>query len=200
MLATFVSAQVNTWAASHLSIVGDGDPATGPRAAIYVAPFVEEASKATVLFWLAILMRYAWVSRLSGIVLAGLSASLRVRREHPVLRPGLPVRRSQLRPTTPGSAAAALQVAWADDILRASALHRDDRNRSGRGLAIQEQDCQGRRTASRILRSVLPAHGVQHDRLPGQRPEPAVDVSRRGAATGHRHDRLRGPAGAARAN
>ena len=73
-VATFVSAQVNTWAASHLSIVGDGDPATGPRAAIYVAPFVEEASKATVLFWLAILMRYAWVSRLSGIVLAGLSA------------------------------------------------------------------------------------------------------------------------------
>ena len=39
-----------------------------------MAPFVEEAAKATVLFWLAILMRYAWVSRLSGIVLAGLSA------------------------------------------------------------------------------------------------------------------------------
>ena len=74
-VATFVSSHVNTWAASHLSIVGDGDPATGPRAAIYVAPFVEEASKATVLFWLAILMRYAWVSRLSGIVLAGLSAT-----------------------------------------------------------------------------------------------------------------------------
>jgi protease PrsW len=74
-VATFVSAQVNTWAASHLSIVGDVDPAAGPRAAIYVAPFVEEASKATVLFWLAILMRYAWVSRISGIVLAGLSGT-----------------------------------------------------------------------------------------------------------------------------
>jgi protease PrsW len=74
-VATFISAQVNTWAAGHLSIVGDGDPATGPRAAIYVAPFVEEAAKATVLFWLAILMRYAWVSRLSGIVLAGLSGT-----------------------------------------------------------------------------------------------------------------------------
>ena len=74
-VATFISAQVNTWAAGQLSIVGDGDPATGPRAAIYVAPFVEEASKATVLFWLAILMRYAWVSRLSGIVLAGLAGT-----------------------------------------------------------------------------------------------------------------------------
>ncbi len=74
-VATFVSAQINTWAAGHLSIVGDGDPATAARAAIFVAPFVEEASKATVLFWLAILMRYQWVSRLSGIVLAGLSGA-----------------------------------------------------------------------------------------------------------------------------
>ena len=72
-VATFISAQVNTWAAAQLSIAGDGDPATGPRAAIFVAPFVEEAAKGTVLFWLAILMRYQWVSRLSGIVLAGLS-------------------------------------------------------------------------------------------------------------------------------
>ena len=74
-VATFVSAQINTWAASQLSIIGDGDPATGPRAAIFVAPFVEEAAKGTVLFWLVILMRYQWVSRLSGIVLAGLSGA-----------------------------------------------------------------------------------------------------------------------------
>ena len=74
-VATYVSAQVNTWAAAHLSIIGNGDPATGARAAIFVAPFVEEASKATVLFWLAILMRYQWVSRLSGIVLAGLAGA-----------------------------------------------------------------------------------------------------------------------------
>ena len=74
-VATYVSAQVNTWAASQLSIIGDGDPATGARAAIFVAPWVEEAAKGTVLFWLAILMRYQWVSRLSGIVLAGLSGA-----------------------------------------------------------------------------------------------------------------------------
>ncbi len=74
-VATFVSAEVNTWAAGQLSIIGDGDPATGARAAIYVAPWVEEAAKGTVLFWLAILMRYQWVSRLSGIVLAGLSGA-----------------------------------------------------------------------------------------------------------------------------
>ncbi|HEU5484116.1 MAG TPA: PrsW family glutamic-type intramembrane protease, partial [Microlunatus sp.] len=72
-VATFVSAQINSWAAAHLSVIGDGDPATAARAAIYVAPWVEEAAKATVLFWLAILLRYQWVSRVSGIVLAGLS-------------------------------------------------------------------------------------------------------------------------------
>ncbi len=74
-VATFVSAQVNSWAAAQLSIAGDGDPATGPRAAIFVAPFVEEAAKGTVLFWLVILMRYRWVSRVSGVVLAGLSGA-----------------------------------------------------------------------------------------------------------------------------
>jgi RsiW-degrading membrane proteinase PrsW (M82 family) len=51
-VATYVAADVNTWAAGHLSIIGDGDPATGARAAIFVAPFVEEAAKASVLFWL----------------------------------------------------------------------------------------------------------------------------------------------------
>ncbi|SDT11538.1 PrsW family intramembrane metalloprotease [Microlunatus soli] len=74
-VATFFAAQINSWAASHLSIIGDGDPATGSRAAIYVAPWVEEFAKATALFWVAILMRYRWVSRLSGIALAGLAGA-----------------------------------------------------------------------------------------------------------------------------
>ncbi len=72
-VATFVSANVNSWAASQLSVLGDGDPATQPRAAIFVAPFVEESTKATVLFGIAILMRYRLVSRISGVALAGLS-------------------------------------------------------------------------------------------------------------------------------
>ncbi|NNG20324.1 PrsW family intramembrane metalloprotease [Naumannella sp. ID2617S] len=74
-VATYLSLHVNTWAAAQLSVAGDGDPATAPRAAVFVAPFVEEATKATILFFLAIAMRYRWVSTLSGITLAGLSAS-----------------------------------------------------------------------------------------------------------------------------
>ncbi|SDE68391.1 Membrane proteinase PrsW, cleaves anti-sigma factor RsiW, M82 family [Auraticoccus monumenti] len=74
-VSTFLSAQLNTWAASRLAIEGDGDPASGARAAVFVAPFVEESTKATILFFIAILLRYRFVNRLSGIVLAGLAGA-----------------------------------------------------------------------------------------------------------------------------
>lgn len=72
--ATGFSLWLNTWMGQHLGIMGEGDPATGARAAVFVAPFVEEFAKATVVFWIAILARYRWVSPLGGISLAGLSA------------------------------------------------------------------------------------------------------------------------------
>lgn len=74
-VATFLSLHINTWAATQLSITGVGDPSTGARAAIYIAPFVEEAAKATILFWVAILVRYRLVTKLNGIALAGLSGA-----------------------------------------------------------------------------------------------------------------------------
>ncbi|MBP8918814.1 MAG: PrsW family intramembrane metalloprotease [Micropruina sp.] len=77
-VATFLSLHINTWASEQLSIVAAGtqaDPTTGARAAIYIAPFVEEATKATVLFWIAMLVRYQLVTKLSGVALAGLSAA-----------------------------------------------------------------------------------------------------------------------------
>ncbi|GAB3624023.1 hypothetical protein GCM10027418_21070 [Mariniluteicoccus endophyticus] len=73
--ATFLSMQANSWAAAHMAVQGDGDPAAAARTAVFVAPFVEESTKATILFWIAMLIRYRFVSRLSGIALAGLSAS-----------------------------------------------------------------------------------------------------------------------------
>jgi len=74
-IATFLAIHVNTWASQHLSIAGDGDPASSARVGIFVAPFVEEAAKATVLFAIAILARYRLTSKISMIVLAGLSAA-----------------------------------------------------------------------------------------------------------------------------
>ena len=73
-VATFFSLHINTWASEQLSIGGDGDPTTGARTAIYIAPFVEEAAKATVLFGIAMLVRYQVVTKLNGLALAGLSA------------------------------------------------------------------------------------------------------------------------------
>lgn len=74
-VSTALSMEVNTWAAEHLAIAGNGDPATGARAAVFVAPVVEEATKATVLFAVAILLRYRLVTKLQAVTLAGLSAA-----------------------------------------------------------------------------------------------------------------------------
>jgi len=74
-VATFVSYHVNSWAAMQMQVTGDFDPATSARAAIFVAPFVEEAAKATVLFGLALLVRYELVSKVSLVVMGGLSAA-----------------------------------------------------------------------------------------------------------------------------
>jgi protease PrsW len=74
-MAVFFSYYINSWAATHLGIEGTGDPSAGARAAIFVAPFVEEACKATVVFLIAIFARYRLFTRTSVIAIAGLSAA-----------------------------------------------------------------------------------------------------------------------------
>lgn len=73
-VATFLSLHANSWAAEKLAIADDGQGTSGARAAIYVAPFVEEAAKATVLFLLAVVARRRLTSKLTMLSLAGLSA------------------------------------------------------------------------------------------------------------------------------
>lgn len=74
-VATFLSYHANSWAAMQMGVTGNFDPASSARAAIFVAPFVEEAAKATVLFGLAMLVRYELVSKVSLVVMGGLSAA-----------------------------------------------------------------------------------------------------------------------------
>ncbi|MDN5571013.1 MAG: PrsW family intramembrane metalloprotease [Propionibacteriaceae bacterium] len=74
-VSTAASMVINTWAAEHMAIQGNGDPASGARAAVFSAPFAEEATKATVLFLIAIALRYRVVSKLQAVALAGLSAA-----------------------------------------------------------------------------------------------------------------------------
>jgi len=74
-VSTAASLLINTWAAEQMNITGGPDPYRGARTAIFVAPFVEEATKASILFVIALAYRYRLVSKLSGVVLAALSAA-----------------------------------------------------------------------------------------------------------------------------
>jgi len=71
--ATLIALYVNTWASQLANVQGPVDPRSGVRAAVFIAPFVEEACKASILFFLAIAVRYRLVSPFQVIGLAGLS-------------------------------------------------------------------------------------------------------------------------------
>ncbi|MCC2592418.1 PrsW family intramembrane metalloprotease [Tessaracoccus sp. OS52] len=71
--STWMSIHANSWAGQMMATT-DANADMGTRAAIFIAPFVEESTKATVLFLLVILNRRQIVSRLSIVTLAGLSA------------------------------------------------------------------------------------------------------------------------------
>ncbi|MDI9629682.1 MAG: PrsW family intramembrane metalloprotease [Acidobacteriota bacterium] len=73
-VAVFISLHINSWAGDLMRAEGPVDPAQGARAAIFSAPFVEEAAKATVLFGLAILMRRRIVGVHQMLTLSSLSA------------------------------------------------------------------------------------------------------------------------------
>ncbi len=73
-VAAYSSLVVNSWAAERLSIDQNGNQLAGARAAVYIAPFVEELFKATVLFLVAFLDRRRLTSMLSLVSLAGLAA------------------------------------------------------------------------------------------------------------------------------
>lgn len=72
-VAVYFAIYVNSWLAG---LLGDGalDETASTKAAIYVAPFVEEFAKGTVLILLAILVRRRLVSAIQVVTLAGLSA------------------------------------------------------------------------------------------------------------------------------
>ncbi len=72
-VSTWCSLHINTWMGQQMATTA-ADADTGSRAAIFSAPFSEELTKATVLFWLIILMRRQIVSRLSVVMLSGLCA------------------------------------------------------------------------------------------------------------------------------
>lgn len=73
-VATWVSMHVNSWMAGMLSVRGGVDPTAGAGPAIFSAPLVEESTKATILFVLAIVLGTRIASVPQMVSLAGLSA------------------------------------------------------------------------------------------------------------------------------
>jgi len=73
--ATFVSIYVNSYIGELLAEGASGKEIADAASAIFVAPFVEEAAKAMVLFWLVMAMRRRMCSVLQMVGLAGLSAA-----------------------------------------------------------------------------------------------------------------------------
>ena len=73
--ATIGSMYVNTWASSLIAAGASGEGMAGAAAAVFVAPFVEEFFKATVLFFLVMAMRRRMCSVLQMIGLSGLAAA-----------------------------------------------------------------------------------------------------------------------------
>ncbi|WP_280953269.1 PrsW family intramembrane metalloprotease [Acidipropionibacterium timonense] len=73
-VASWLSLKVNTWMAAMLSVAGGVDPTSGAGPAVYSAPFVEETTKATVLFLLALFLGRRLTSMVQTVSLAGLTA------------------------------------------------------------------------------------------------------------------------------
>ena len=74
-IATLAAMYLNTWLGGLMMVRGAGDPAAGARAAVFSAPFVEEACKASIVFALAVLARHRIASVLQSVTLAGLAAT-----------------------------------------------------------------------------------------------------------------------------
>lgn len=73
-MSTMLSITVNSWAGELLGNAQAESAGANARTAVYIAPFVEEAAKASVLFFLAALYRERLTTKLNLVALGGLSA------------------------------------------------------------------------------------------------------------------------------
>lgn len=69
LAATFISLQLNGWLAG---LIGDRS-GPSPRSAVFVAPWVEEAAKATIIFAIVLWRRHDFNAVVAGVVYGGLA-------------------------------------------------------------------------------------------------------------------------------
>jgi RsiW-degrading membrane proteinase PrsW (M82 family) len=66
---------INTWAGNQMAVINEAPGLSAQRVAVFIAPFVEEAMKACVIFLVVILDRNRFASRVSGAVVGGLAGA-----------------------------------------------------------------------------------------------------------------------------
>jgi len=66
---------VNTWIGDQMAVIDQQSGVAAIRVAVFVAPFVEEAMKASVIFLIVALDRHRFTSRVSGAVVGGLAGA-----------------------------------------------------------------------------------------------------------------------------
>jgi RsiW-degrading membrane proteinase PrsW (M82 family) len=74
-VAVTLSYYANSWIASKMAVFDQMSGVEAIRAAVFVAPFVEEFSKACIIFLIAVLDRNRFSSRVSGAVIGGLAGA-----------------------------------------------------------------------------------------------------------------------------
>ena len=74
-VAVTLAYYVNSWASCQMAVIDDTSGVQAIRVAVFVAPFVEEFCKGSVVFLVAILDRNLFTSRVSGAVLGGLAGA-----------------------------------------------------------------------------------------------------------------------------
>ena len=66
---------INNWVGSRMAVVDGSAGTMAIRLAVFVAPFVEEAAKACVIFLIAVMDRNRFTSRVSGAIIGGLAGA-----------------------------------------------------------------------------------------------------------------------------
>ena len=74
-VAIMGSYYINTWVGEQMAVIDEMSGTSAIRLAVFVAPFVEEATKASVIFLIVLIDRNRFTSRASGAVIGGLAGA-----------------------------------------------------------------------------------------------------------------------------
>ena len=66
---------LNSWASDQMAVIDQTSGVSAIRVAVFVAPFIEEATKASVIFLIVVLDRNRFTSRVSGAIVGGLAGA-----------------------------------------------------------------------------------------------------------------------------